>query len=173
MNETWKDIPEYEGCYQISDLGRVLSVARVTSDGKNIKERFLTPRAQASGHLGVCLCRRGIPKQFRVHCLVLLAFIGPRPSGMEVRHLDGDPSNNQIWNLAYGTHSENARDTYAHGARRTGEGSHLAKISDAQAKKLLSLKGKVSSYAAAREFGLSDGYVRRLWRGESRRHAGT
>lgn len=57
---------------------------------------------------------------FRVHRLVMLAFVGECPQGHEVRHLDGDSSNAALANLAYGTRSENARDTVRHG--RAGRG---------------------------------------------------
>jgi hypothetical protein len=49
-------------------------------------------------------------KTFRVHRLVLLAFVGPCPEGMESRHLDGDPGNNRLDNLAWGTPEENRED---------------------------------------------------------------
>ena len=51
----------------------------------------------------------------RVHQLILEAFVGPRPKGYETRHLDGDPVNNHLANLCYGTHSENQQDSIRHG----------------------------------------------------------
>lgn len=57
------------------------------------------------------------------HRSVMAAFVGPRPEGVVTRHLDGDPSNNELSNLQYGTPNENALDSVAHGthvaARRT------------------------------------------------------
>ena len=50
-----------------------------------------------------------------VHALVLLTFVGPRPDGMWIRHLDGDGSNNCLTNLSYGTQLENAQDRALHG----------------------------------------------------------
>jgi hypothetical protein len=50
-----------------------------------------------------------------VHSLVAEAFIGPRPIGLEVRHLDGDSTNNAVDNLRYGTHAENMQDRVKHG----------------------------------------------------------
>lgn len=57
-------------------------------------------------------------KTRKVHSLVTEAFLGPRPEGLVVRHLDGDHSNNNIDNLRYGTHAENVADMIRHGAWR-------------------------------------------------------
>lgn len=53
-----------------------------------------------------------------VHTLVMEAFVGPAPKGQEVRHLDGDPSNNRLGNLAYGSRSQNLRDNKWQGKPR-------------------------------------------------------
>src|SRR5690606_11217835 len=62
-------------------------------------------------------------KSYRVHRLVMEAFVGPLPEGMEVRHLDDDPDNNALSNLVYGTRSENLEDRVRlgthHHARKT------------------------------------------------------
>lgn len=106
---------------------------------------------------------------FRVHSAVMLAFVGPRPAGLEVRHLDGNPKNNVLSNLAYGTAGQNRIDAYEHGGRPTGERCHLAKLTDDQAADLRALRGFVSSRLAADHFGINDSYVRQVWRGEKRR----
>jgi hypothetical protein len=67
-----------------------------------------------AGHLRVDLGGR----RAYVHQLVAEAFIGPRPAGQEVRHLNGDPSDNRVENLAYGTRSQNVLDSVQHGTYR-------------------------------------------------------
>ena len=57
----------------------------------------------------------GPKKKRRAHQLILEAFVGPRPHGYETRHLDGNPLNNQLTNLKYGTQSENQHDSIRHG----------------------------------------------------------
>lgn len=117
MEEIWRDIPGYEGAYQASNLGRVRSLTRKVrccgfADGRpgyrTMKGRVLRPGRVPSGHLFVTLRRHGngIP----VHSLVMLAFIGPPPDGMEVCHSDGDPTNNRLDNLRYDTRHENILD---------------------------------------------------------------
>ena len=60
--------------------------------------------------------QRSIP----VHLVILDAFMGPRPEGHETRHLDGNPQNNMLDNLCYGTAKENAQDRILHGRQRNG-----------------------------------------------------
>lgn len=72
----------------------------------------------------------GTRRQVRVHQLMALAFLGPRPEGLEIRHLDDNKLNNRLSNLRYGTHSENALDMYRNGlgADNNGERNGMAKL---------------------------------------------
>jgi hypothetical protein len=63
-----------------------------------------------------------------VHTMILTAFRGPCPDGMECRHLDGNPLNNAIDNLAWGTPKENIADQYRHGTACVGERRNSAKF---------------------------------------------
>ena len=60
----------------------------------------------------------GRGRNLLVHTAVALAFHGPRPRHAEVRHLDGDETNNRSTNLVWGTHSQNGRDIVHHGGRK-------------------------------------------------------
>lgn len=118
--EVWKPIPGYEGRYEVSDAGRVRSVDHCvpcfTGDRKRlVKGRVLRPGRTTSGHLSVAL---GKGNSMWVHSLVARTFLGARPDGMEVLHLDHDPKNNALGNLAYGTRSENLKMDYAAGTRK-------------------------------------------------------
>ena len=118
--EIWRDIPGYEGSYQVSSLGRVRSLPRVIPvydsvrrvsysrpcPGKILRQAVCDRAGHVSVHLGK-YCR-GIP----VHQLVMLAFHGYPPAGMETMHLNGIPTDNRPENLRYGTHSENMTDMY-------------------------------------------------------------
>ena len=61
---------------------------------------------------------RGYQVRAFVHQLVLLAFVGPMPEGQLTRHLDGNPQNNVLSNLRYGTALENSQDAVRHGRKR-------------------------------------------------------
>jgi hypothetical protein len=120
--EHWLPVVGWEGIYEVSDLGRVYSLPR-----KFVPAGYLTKGIiNAQGYLAVMLsCRpRGLDATYRpVHILVAAAFLGPRPDGMEVRHLDGVRTNPVLSNLIYGTPGENQLDSVQHGthnmARKT------------------------------------------------------
>lgn len=122
--EVWREVPGYEGAYQVSDEGRVRSLDRVTSNGSPRRGRILKPGRLTGGHLAVALSSASSVQQFRVHQLVMLAFIGERPPGMEIRHLDGVKTNNRLDNLTYGTRSENILDRVRHGEHNNANKTH-------------------------------------------------
>ena len=70
------------------------------------------------------MCIRDSEKPYCVHALVAAAFIGPRPDGLLIRHLDGNPRNNRVGNLQYGTGSENQRDAVVHGTNHNSGVTH-------------------------------------------------
>jgi hypothetical protein len=90
MKEIWKPVVGYEGFYEISNLGRVKSLSRFVNrsrGGKQLKkERILIP--SIGRYLKVSLSKRGIIKNERVHKLVATSFIGPRPNGMVIDHIN-------------------------------------------------------------------------------------
>lgn len=123
--EVWKDIPGYEGEYQASTFGRIKSLQREAISknhytGKpfyhTVPERILKPGQFCKcGHVSVVL-RRGTNGK-PVHQLVLKTFVGEAPDGMEVLHINGNPTDNRLENLRYGTRTENILDVYRQGGR--------------------------------------------------------
>ena len=115
MEEVWKDIPGYEGMYQVSNMGRVKSLPRVVDRGKwgkrLVNERPKTPTLGKDGYYRVWLHKDGRGKDWLLHRLVAYVFL-PAPSEEQthVRHLDGNKSNCSASNLAYGTPTENMAD---------------------------------------------------------------
>ena len=109
-NEIWKDIPNYEGLYQASNLGRIRSLDRVTNyknKGKCIKKGKILKLYLVHNYVGCRLMVNGISKNKLVHRLVWTAFNGQIPEGYEVNHLDERPVNNRLENLNLVTHKEN------------------------------------------------------------------
>jgi hypothetical protein len=112
--ERWLALSDFPG-YEISSLGRVLSWRPWSG---HPVPRLLTPVRTKDGYLTVHLHRDGQSlAPIRIHRLVLAAFVGPCPDGMQTRHLDGDRTNNALPNLRYGTAVENAQDQRRHGTR--------------------------------------------------------
>lgn len=136
--EIWKDIPGYEGYFQASTLGRIRSIDRIekclnrSNNGyhyRKYKGKILKLCNSSRGdYLQVNICRAGKQRFITVHSLVALAFLGPRPKGLDVRHIDGNPKNNRPDNLSYGTRSENLLDCYRYRGK-------FIKTSEEQAKK--------------------------------------
>lgn len=99
MKEIWKEIEGFEGLYQVSNFGRIVSL------------KYIFPRVRklvkiSSGHLLVQLCNNGIKKTFPVHQLVAQAFISNPENKPEVHHIDGNPANNAVDNLMWVTRKE-------------------------------------------------------------------
>ena len=112
--ENWRAVPGYEGTYEVSDQGRVRSLDRFDYCGRLQEGKFLIGNLEL-GYRKVSLSKLGRQKKFRVHRLVMLAFIGPLPEGMVTRHLNGMKDDNRLCNLQYGTQSENMQDNLKHG----------------------------------------------------------
>lgn len=119
--EMWKDIPGFEGLYQVSSLGRI------RRNGK-----FKTLRPDRRGYLTVWLCKNSVQKNHKVHRLVASVFIPNPESKRTVNHIDGNKQNNRVENLEWATHSENITH-----ANSTG----LRTVTDAQ-RKAASMNGK-------------------------------
>lgn len=97
MPELWKDVVGYEGLYQASSLGSVKSLKRKMCP----KDKILKPYQDKNGYWCVNLTKNKKQRIQYVHHLVALAFLGPRPKGYHIHHLDNDSSNECITNLEY------------------------------------------------------------------------
>lgn len=123
MSERWLSVPGWEGFYEVSDLGRVRSVDREVVGKRGLvrfRGRVLKPIISPRGYPRVVLSRPGTKRWHTdVHLLVMRAFVGPPPVGMEVLHKDGGvPGDVRLESLRYGTRSENIRQMWAEGRGR-------------------------------------------------------
>lgn len=113
MIEIWKDILNYEGLYQVSNLGRVRSLDRVRTrlgiehPSSTIKGRILKLRVKDNLYLYVGLCVEGVSKNNYIHRLVAQAFIENPNDLPVVNHLDSNRQNNSASNLQWCTTAEN------------------------------------------------------------------
>lgn len=113
--EEWLPVVGYEGIYEVSDQGNVRSLDRIDNRGNQIAGRMRKPRPLPSGHLMVILSSNSIRSPRLVHRLVLEAFVGPCPPGMECCHYDDDPTNNSLENLRWDTSHANKLDMVRNG----------------------------------------------------------
>lgn len=104
--EQWRSVPHPVGWYEASDLGRIRSLKNAW--GRNRSEpKILKPYNYESGQ-GLMLKGK---TRVKVHSLILLAFVGKRPAGQVIDHVDGNPFNNNLSNLRYCTPSQNGHNS--------------------------------------------------------------
>lgn len=122
--ETWRPIPGHPH-YEASDQGRIRSIDRIIAqrDGRSRQHRgrVLRPQTAGAGYHHVFL---GARVNRYVHRLVLEAFVGPCPDGMEVCHGPGGSTDNRLVNLRWGTHTANVGDTVAAGNKHEQQRTH-------------------------------------------------
>jgi hypothetical protein len=112
QEEIFKDIPNYEGLYQVSNLGNVKSLSReVLKKGKYIsKEKILKGGKDKDGYYIVSLCKDRKPKTMKVHILVAMAFLGHVPIGTNkicIDHINNIKNDNRLENLQLLTNRQN------------------------------------------------------------------
>lgn len=148
MKERWRKVVGFEDSYRVSSKGRVLSIERfipMTTDKNTtrwgnkrlhrVPKKILKLQPHGRyGHLVVKLYKTGKgpkeAKEYGVGPLVLTAFVGPCPEGIQCRHLDGNPQNNHLDNLRWGTQQENMDDRERHGRHHRGSKSVKAKLTE-------------------------------------------
>lgn len=150
--EIWKLIPGYS-VYEVSNLGRVKRIA--ASQRSSIGFVLKPVPGSKAGYLRVTLSEKGYRKAWDVHVLVMSAFEGPTPEGMEIRHIDGSPDNPRRDNLEFGTHKRNGEDMIRHG--RTLKGVHNKGTSKATEEEVLAMRKDhaegMSGNAIAEKYG--------------------
>ena len=127
--EKWLAIEGYEGHYEVSDAGRVRSLDRLVANGKAMmpcKGRVLKPTPDRHGYMRVLLHKNSKRKIMSVHRLVALTFLGEQ-IGKVVCHRNGNPGDNCVTNLYWGTLSENMQDALKHGTHGMAKKTHCVR----------------------------------------------
>lgn len=137
MREVWKDIPNFEGCYQISNMGYIRSLDRFieysTGGVRLVGGVLLKPQKNTGGYYQNNLYKNMKHIRVTIHRLVAELFVDGRESDLEVNHIDGDKSNNKYTNLEWCTKSHNQQHKYDNNLieKMWGSGNPAAKLIEA------------------------------------------
>lgn len=119
ITEIWKDIKDYEGLYQVSNLGRVKSMDRIITRKDGIsqfrKGIIKIPKINSDGYHTVTLSKNGNNKTLGIHILVARHYISNPENKSEVNHIDFNRKNNRVDNLEWCTHQENIQHSSNNG----------------------------------------------------------
>lgn len=158
MEETWKPVVGFDS-YEVSNLGRVRYV------------RVLSPSVTRYGYHRVSLVRDGAPTRgHHVHRLVLGAFVGPCPPGMEGCHNNGVRTDNRIENLRWDTRVANFVDRELHGNTARGQRNGNSRLTAEQVKSIRSMEGKYPAAFVAEMMDSSAGTICNIWRRKTWTH---
>lgn len=159
--EQWKNVVGFEGIYEVSNHGNVRAIKsgklkKITID-KTTKRPFLN------------LWQNN--KQFvvRVHKLVMEAFIGKRPEGMECCHNDGNAFNNHLDNLRWDTPKNNYADKIKHGTTNRGERCATAKLTLEQVRAIRK-DDRLQRFIAA-DYNIAESMISRIKNGVRWQHS--
>lgn len=159
--ETWIDVVDYEGFYQVNGIGDVKSL----NYNHTGKEKILKPHRLAGGYLGICLFKEKQKKDHLIHRLVYEAFYGKIDDGFEIDHIDTDRRNNSIENLRCVTHKEQYSSNEITKSRQVETSKKRCKQVNQ-----FDMKGNMiaeweSASEAARQLGYSQGSISNCCRG--------
>lgn len=160
----WKEIPGFEGRYEVNEHGEVYSKNRtcITRRGSRytIKGRILKPNKIKNGYLVVYLSKNNTNYPCYIHRLVAEAFI-PNPNRLPaINHIDGNKENCSVDNLEWVTYSENNQHAYDTGLKPKGEGQYKAKLKEKDVREIRK-RGKTGIYESiANRYGVSKATVR-------------
>lgn len=165
----WKDIPGYEGYYQVSNTGLVKRIKYTRGKAAGI----LSPGYKSSGYPYANLCVNGKMKNRLVHQIVMLAFEGKCPDGMEINHIDGNRKNCHVSNLEYVTHKQNMRhsatvlDSWAKHRTRKIRHSRILTHEIVNDIRQLAIAGEMTQRDIAKLYYIHYSTVNRIISGES------
>lgn len=163
--EIWKPVSGYEGYYDVSNRGRVRSLERkvltVVGHYRSVCGRIMKLKKDSDGYSCCKFSKNGKKRYFFAHRLVLTAFAGVCPEGYESCHRDGNPTNNSIDNLYWGTKLQNSQDSFRHGTRVKGETVGSSVLTEKNVREIFSLlkQGTHLHAEIAKMFGIAKSTV--------------
>lgn len=170
--EIWKDVPGYEGYYQVSNLGRVKSLERkVPHERKGfefIKERILKQHIKRYSFVVLSKNRKKINKT--VHRLVALAFIPNPENKPQVNHIDGIKYNNCVENLEWCTIEYNNNHALVNNLKPKGENHGSAKLSEKEVIEIRNINNSLSVRDIAKTYNVQKCTISKILKRKTWKH---
>ena len=167
MKEVWKDIENYEGLYQVSNLG---NVKRLRGKGCN-QERLIARNINKYGYVYRTLHNKGISIKHKEHRLVANAFINNPYKKSTVNHINGIKTDNRVENLEWCTIIENKQHAINTGITNTkGEKNHFSKLTEQQVLEIREIGFSQTRISLSRKYGISSSNVTRIIKREMWKH---
>lgn len=113
--EVWKDIPDYEGRYQASSLGRIKSLKRETNNQYCKEDIILKIKRHKNGYLFAALYKNGKQKDISIHRLVATTFLENKNNYPCINHINGNKEDNSVSNLEWCSYSHNTKEAFKTG----------------------------------------------------------
>jgi hypothetical protein len=176
--EVWKDVLEYDGRYQVSNLGRIKSIRKLKSQtsikkyGKLQIENILKPEF-SKDYFRIMLSTAGETKRFQVHRLVLASFSRVPLLGEEGNHLDGNTKNNKLDNLEWTTKRGNVEHRIRIGKylSQSGENQCFSKLKTQNVIDIRRLRKEgISARELGKRFGVEESSIRNIVNYKSWKH---
>ena len=164
--EIWKDVPGYEGHYQVSNLGRVKSLPR-TFFGRTYRGKILSPTIARNYH-HVLFSVNSNKKTLKVHRLVALAFLGE--SDLQVNHKNGIKTDNRLENLEYCTQSENMNHAVEMGVIKRGKDVNTNKLNENDVMKIKYGHHNLPQKEIAKLYGVTPASISSIRLGKTWKH---
>lgn len=173
ISEIWKPVVGYEGLYEVSDHGRLRGLQRMDRYGRIIRSRMMAlTRNKKNKYVYAMLSANGVRSNRLLHRMVLDAFVGPCPEGMEACHNNGDHGDNRLPNLRWDAHMANCADRAKHGHDMDGEKSASARLKRADVIEIYRLRNEGHTHRRiALKFDVATDHVRNILRGKRWRSA--
>jgi DNA uptake protein ComE-like DNA-binding protein len=154
MKEIWKDVNDYEGYYEVSNLGRIRTVYRVVNN-QHLKSKIKSLNRIVDGYLCVSLQKNGAKASKPVHRIVATAHIPNSENKPQVNHKNGNKLDNRVVNLEWNTGVENMRHAINTGLVPT-------KLTKEDVIALRINKNGLTQKGLAKLYGVSESHVHKI-----------
>lgn len=167
MEEIWKDVKDFEGLYQVSNLG---NVKRLKGKGC-VSERLIARSVNKFGYIYIGLHNKGIYRKIKAHRLVATAFIDNTNNKKTINHINGIKTDNKVENLEWCTFLENKQHAVNTGLTNTkGVKHYFCKLSEEQVLEIREIGFSKSIAYLSRKYGVSQTNISKIIKRESWKH---